>query len=583
MSTPSAFPRRFQPISLRLGLLALAALAMGLLWLSNLYLSERFSRESRERAEAQTALYSGRILSELKRVSVVPLLLARDTTLIGDLNSKDFTATSARLISYQNDIGLKSVQLLDDGGRVVGSTDRTELGDVRRDESFVVNALRASDTAFSTTGVEEGQIRFFYSRKMSFQKDTIGVIVVEVDLDDLFKRWSRSDALIFVTNSEGRIILSSDGQYRHLTIEEALTTQPPVTTVERAWRATGDWPSTVGDAYIRGRPLLRHDVRVAHQGWQMTYLAAADAVRARVNGVLAMEVMAIALLTALGFYLASRRAIRQAFSFKRESDALRALNERLSAEIAEREKVERHLQVAEQSLAQSSKLAALGEMSAAVSHELNQPLAAMRTYLAGAKLLLQRKRPDEAAASFQRIDDLIERMGAITKQLKSYARKGSDDLVPLDMRDAVNGALSMMAPQLSQLKVEIDLDQPLEPQMVLADQVRLEQVIVNLFRNALDAMKPQDDRRLTIRFTGQRQVRLTVADNGPGIVDLDTLFEPFYTTKKPGDGIGLGLAISSGIAKDLGGRLIARNGEDTGALFEFSLPRLDSAGMQAAE
>ncbi len=80
--------------------------------------------------------------------------------------------------------------------------------------------------------------------------------------------------------------------------------------------------------------------------------------------------------------------------------------------------------MAEQTLAQSSKLAALGEMSAAVSHELNQPLAAMKTYLAGARLLLQRNRPDEALSSFQRIDDLIERMGAITRQLKSYARKG---------------------------------------------------------------------------------------------------------------------------------------------------------------
>ncbi len=117
--------------------------------------------------------------------------------------------------------------------------------------------------------------------------------------------------------------------------------------------------------------------------------------------------------------------------------------------------MEKNLEVAEQTLAQSSKLAALGEMSASVSHELNQPLAAMKTYLAGARLLLQRRRPEEALSSFQRIDDLIDRMGAITRQLKSYARKGGEAFEPIDARDCVSSALSMMEPQLKTRKVRI--------------------------------------------------------------------------------------------------------------------------------
>ena len=153
------------------------------------------------------------------------------------------------------------------------------------------------------------------------------------------------------------------------------------------------------------------------------------------------------------FYMLSRRAQSQVVFFERESAELRQLNERLQREIAERKRVEETLQVAEQTLLQSSKLAALGEMSAAVSHELNQPLAAMKTYLAGARLLLKRKLPDEALASFHRIDDLIERMGAITRQLKSYARKGGDAVEPLDLRSAVSSALSMMEPQLKSREV----------------------------------------------------------------------------------------------------------------------------------
>jgi two-component system C4-dicarboxylate transport sensor histidine kinase DctB len=234
--------------------------------------------------------------------------------------------------------------------------------------------------------------------------------------------------------------------------------------------------------------------------------------------------------------------------------------------------VQKDLAVAEQTLAQSSKLAALGEMSAAVSHELNQPLAAMKTYLAGARLLLQRSRPEEALSSFQRIDDLIERMGAITRQLKSYARKGGEAFEEVDLRAALSSALAMMEPQLRARTVKISRSVPRKPVMVLADRIRLEQVIINLLRNALDATKSVADPHIDLRMSAAETAVLVVEDNGPGLSDLEKLFEPFWTTKKPGEGTGLGLAISSGIVKDLGGRLTARNGDAGGAVFEVKLP-----------
>lgn len=160
---------------------------------------------------------------------------------------------------------------------------------------------------------------------------------------------------------------------------------------------------------------------------------------------------------------------------------LRLLNSRLQRAIAEREKGQRRPEEAELTLLQSSgKLAALGEMSAAVSHELNQPLAAMKTYLAGARLLLQRRRPDEALSSFQRIDDLIERMGAITRQLKSYARKGGEAFEEVDLRACVSSALAMMEPQLRARAGQISCGMPRQAVLVMADRLRLEQVIINL-------------------------------------------------------------------------------------------------------
>jgi len=301
-----------------------------------------------------------------------------------------------------------------------------------------------------------------------------------------------------------------------------------------------------------------------------------------VNGILALEIMGFAILMAFTFYLLSRRAWSRSLSFQRESAELRLLNARLQRAIAEREKVKKDLEVAELTLAQSSKLAALGEMSAAVSHELNQPLAAMKTYLAGARLLLQRKRLDEALSSFQRVDDLIERMGAITRQLKSYARKGGEAFEEVDLRACVSSALAMMEPQLKARVVKISRGIPRQPVLVMADRLRLEQVIINLLRNALDATKDMKDPQIDLLLSAGETATLTVRDNGHGITDLENLFEPFYTTKKPGEGVGLGLAISSGIVTDLGGRLTARNGEGGGAVFEMQLPILGNK-QEAAE
>ena len=148
---------------------------------------------------------------------------------------------------------------------------------------------------------------------------------------------------------------------------------------------------------------MRMETRIPFRGWRITSFTTYDSVREKVNAVLALEIMGFALLAALAFYALSRRTALRMALFQRESAELRRLNARLQREIAEREKVQKDLASAEQTLEQSSKLAALGEMSAAVSHELNQPLAAMKTYLAGARLLLRRNRPEEAMTAFHRI------------------------------------------------------------------------------------------------------------------------------------------------------------------------------------
>lgn len=567
---------------MRAALAVLFLAAVATIWVTNRLLTDRFTETTRNRAELRLALYSGNLVSELRRNAIVPQLLARDPALIGALNSADFSQSSQRLISYVDEIGAASLMLLDSDGRTVAATDRNRLGESHRNAPYFVDAVRSASTVFTAIQRDAGGFRFAYSRRVESQASTVGVIVVEVDMAKFERAWAGISDAVLVTNSEGTIILATEPRWRGLTREEALKKQPPSGAIERAIQATTDWTAHSADAYLRGEAVMRIDGRIPFRGWTLTTFTTYASVREKVNAVLALEIMGFALLAALAFYALSKRtALRMTF-FQRESRELRALNARLSREIAEREKVQKNLAVAEQSLAQSSKLAALGEMSAAVSHELNQPLAAMKTYLAGARLLLRRNRPEEAMSAFHRIDDLIERMGAITRQLKSYARKGQAAFSPVNMADALASSLSMMEPQLKSRRVRISKILPDEPVRIMGDRMRLEQVLVNLLRNALDATKSVDNPEVEIILASGETATLSVRDNGDGIEDLDALFEPFYTTKPPGDGVGLGLAISSGIVAELGGRLTARNGATGGAVFEIQLPVLNDT-MEAAE
>ena len=558
------------------------------LWVSNAWLTERFSESMRNKLEVRLTLYSGNLKSELQRNSIVPKLLARDQELIGALHSQDFSTSTQRLIDFVDEIGAASLMLLDKDGRTVAYTDRNNLGSMHREKAFFVEATRSNETVFTIVPQETGGVDFYYSRRIEFQNRFIGVVSVEVDLHKFERAWAGISDSIMVLDSEGKIILATDPRWRGVSETEALAKRPAETALSQAVQFTAGLTGYRDSTYVQGEAVMRIAGRVPFRGWQIVSFTAFSSVREKVNSILALEVMGFTLMLAMIFYLVNRRTRVRLKIFENESAELRRLNERLQREIAEREKVQKTLEVAEQSLEQSSKLAALGEMAAAVSHELNQPLAAMKTYLAGAGLLLSRNRPDETLSAFHRIDDLIERMGAITRQLKTYARKGSETFSPVDMSAALSSSLSMMEPQLKHSNIRLEKVISEQSVVVIGDRVRLEQVLINLLRNAVDAVKTVPDPVIEIMLSRGETVTLSVRDNGSGIEELDLLFEPFHTTKKDGDGVGLGLAISSGIVKDHGGRLTARNSDEWGAVFEVQLPAfrentLDYDHMEVAE
>lgn len=575
LSSPNDEPLEAQPAGqsrMPFVFASVVLIALLTMYYANQLFTERFTETTRNRAELRMALYSGNVITELKRNSVIPLLLSQDSALISALNTADYANSSQRLIYFRDEIGADDFLLLDMDGRVVASTDRALLGGSHRNAPYKTEALRSNDTVFSVSADDGGGYLFAYSRVIRFDNRPIGVIVAVVDLGRFERSWKGISNAVMITNSTGEVILATEPRWRGKTVEDALTVQSPGGAIVRALRATADWTFPPPDAYIAGEAVLRSDGRIPFQGWRITSFTAYASVREKVWGILGLIVLAFVALLVVAQWVSNRRANEQRTKALQESADLRQLNDRLQREIAERKKAEKNLEVAEQSLEQSSKLAALGEMSAAVSHELNQPLAAMKTYLAGAKLLLQRRRWQEAQSSFLRLDDMIGRMGAITKQLKSYAAKGTNSVEPFDLRESVANTLSMMEPQLKRRSVAITRTMPNNPVLVRADRLKLEQVFVNLYRNAIEATAGVKEPTLELILTAGETAILMVRDNGHGIADLDSLFEPFYTTKAPGEGVGLGLAISSSIVNEMGGRLTARNANAGGAVFEVRLP-----------
>lgn len=224
-------------------------------------------------------------------------------------------------------------------------------------------------------------------------------------------------------------------------------------------------------------------------------------------------------------------------------------------------------------LVQAAKLAALGQMAAGIGHELNQPLAAIRSHAHNATVLLSRSRLAEAAESLGRIETLTARMAQSISHLKRFARRPEPAIGPVDLAAAVEGALSLFARRIADERIAVERDIPPELK-VLAEEVRLEQVLVNLVSNALDALDGAGERRIAISARREGpHVRIDVRDTGAGVGEgmRAQMFDPFVTSKPPGAGLGLGLSLSFNIVRDFGGRLILVESSPEGSTFAIEL------------
>jgi len=354
--------------------------------------------------------------------------------------------------------------------------------------------------------------------------------------------------------------------------------------------------------FSEGGETTRHvaaGTRIADAGWDVTILAPTAPARTRALTTLAIVMLVcMALGLALAVYLqrrarmmdriaveASAREMLESRVARRTAD-LNTANDQLRAEVLERRAAEDQLRRTQSELVQAGKLAALGQMSAALSHEFNQPLAAVKAYAENAGKLIERDRGAEARANIGHISEMTDRMAAISRHLRNFARRPQEDVLPTPLLRVIEDALAVIAPRLKARGAQVRFDPPGAEVWVAGGHVRLQQVIVNLLSNALDAMedRPAPGIELTLAVDDARCC-LQVRDHGTGLSEeaRAQLFDPFFTTKAPGKGLGLGLSISYNIVRDFGGALTAENHPDGGAVFRLDLPLSPPQEQQAAE
>ena len=572
------------PITARVFLFSLSVLFVVLLVATNSFFTSKYLNDIKQEGEIRLTQNERNIVSELQKNSVIPQFLVRDQSIWNALLSNNFSSLPQMFSEFINEISIESITLMDRTGQIVAVAGKENLN-VNSSNKIIFNtAISTNDTVMNIIEKNENEFGFFYSRKIENDQRVLGVLSIEVDLKKFENSWKSAGERIFISNGEGKIVLATEPSWKGLSADLAWKNQNSKNIIKRGYSVAKGWvDSNESDQYFNDSSFVRFNKNIPILNWKISSFENYSGVRERVNTILALEILIFLLLLVLSLYSLNRKKILRLNLFEEETIKLRELNKKLETEMEQRKRVEKNLLAVEQTLEQHSKLAALGEMSAAISHELNQPLAAMKTYLAGASLLLKRNRPQETVAALMRIDGLIHRMGEITKQLKSFARKNTESFVPLNFNDAILEAMSIMEPQLKQSGIKIDTNIPSEPVLIVGDQQRLEQVIINLIRNAIDALDDTELPSITISLYKNNSVRFSIRDNGKGINNLEKLFEPFQTSKDPGKGLGLGLAISSNIISELGGSLSGENLTPTGAEFTIKLPLFDPSRVNVVE
>lgn len=565
-------------------------------------------------------LYASSLEREIDKYAYfsTTLGLERDVLQLLAAPRPDRTAQVNQYLEQLNErAGTLSIYVLDRQGRVMASSNWRRpdsfLGEDLSFRPYFRQALETGRGRIFGIGTTRGEPGYYLASALGNGQGTLGVAVVKVGLQQLEQSWATVEAPTLVADENGVVILASVPDWKFTTLQplDKATRSAfdrsqqynrralePLGVVEletldhgaRLVRLPRLGPELVSVFPVTGK-FLAQTQPLPGTPWNITVFSQQEQVRgvavtrAALAGVGAAFLCILALMLNerrrhLRDRLAAREALQQAHDelerkvAERTAD-LSAANGQLQAEVAERTRAERTLRAAQDELVQAGKLAVIGQLATGIAHELNQPLAALRTLSGNARKFLARGDQATTDGNLARIAELVDRMGRLTGQLKSFARKSSGRPQSVPLRHAIDNALFLLEQRFKRAGVTARIKLAQDELQAWCDANRLEQVLVNLAGNALDAMEGQPAPALDIsaRRQGDR-VLVQVRDRGPGLSDAvrPHLFEPFFTTKEAGSGLGLGLAISAGIVADFGGSLTGDNHPEGGALFTLDLP-----------
>lgn len=596
--------RQYLQVVLAVLVVATSALVTRVIWERSALNAARTTGETRAELVAQT------ISDTIAQNAHFPLVLALDpdvqAVLRGPSDPDAIDVLNRKLETIEASGSPAALYVMKpDGYTIAASNWNTEgsfVGQYYGFRSYFTQAIAGGEGSYFGIGVTTGRAGYFIARAVGGDRPT-GVTVAKIEFDDLEAIWARAAEHIMVTDENDIIFLASrpDWKYRSL----APVDQTAITRIQSTQQYAGteieqlrieEHSSDGGQVWIEGLPdngsFLRQTVHIPELGWTVNQLTDLSSVAdARRDGTM-IGATGSALVIAILFYLAQRQrslAIERAARADLEqrvaerTSALREVNDTLHVEVEERRRTERELRSAQNDLIQAGKLAALGQMSAAIAHEINQPLTAMRTYIATTRVFVPLGDPGAILDNLEKVDNLAVRMGRITSHLKSFARKegmGPAEVISADR--AVQRALDLVDVQLQ--AEAITIKNSIVPAFTRGNDVRLEQVIINLVRNAIDAVQETPEPVVEVSMhTENGRIFIEVRDHGPGFdpAILETLFDPFVTTKPSGAGLGLGLTISYEIIHEFGGTLRAANHPEGGAVLTVELVAVDQASSSS--
>jgi two-component system, NtrC family, C4-dicarboxylate transport sensor histidine kinase DctB len=542
-----------------------------------------------ERAAADLSLASGRLTGELQRYRELAVFFSDHPTLLPLVGLKTPSSEGARqanalLLAAADRTGSDRIELVSREGRVLASSSRR--AGVAADNGIPDYLRRALNGTIGMAHMVDasGQRRIFIYAAPVFspQGPVVAAVTIRLDVETV-EVASRGEAeSAFFTDAEGVIFVSNRDEL-----------------VLRAQHLIADVLPSVPPEMIQPFPPLREYTIAGHSVWAIKagpYLPSLalhltqplpviamrgeillDAAPALQTALMqAATAAALCLIFGAALFTVSERRRSLAQRLEVEARANSALEERVAARTKE-------LTMAQADLIRAGKLSALGQMSAGLSHELNQPLMAIRSFAENGAAFIERGKPEVAAENLLQISDLARRMGRIIRNLRAFARQEVEGFSDVDLVAAVAAVLEITQPRMRQDGVALEYDPPAQPVMVRGGEVRLQQVVLNLIANALDAMAGQEGGRLRLHISqAEARVRLILRDTGPGIAEPERMFDPFYSTKAIGqaEGMGLGLSISYGIIESFGGSITGCNPLGGGA--EFCVELAASAGEKTA-